>query len=124
MLLLPFDHQLLFMRSAQDLQNDPFGNLRPVDSRRIGKWDICIFPDGSRCETVSACADKMDELQVLGLFWCRVFEQGHKDRNVFQEIYVEVSRGGKNLKGNMLGFYHLEYEYHWVWICPRSLLDT
>lgn len=64
MFALQIEQLFLPVRMGQDLQRDPFCNLGSVDTAGVGEGDLFGFPDRGGGESVYACAEHVDEVEV------------------------------------------------------------
>lgn len=68
MLFLPLKQDLLLVRVREDLEHDPFGDLRAVNTGRVGDGDFGVFPDGSLKDMICAGAEEVEEFEVWDEF--------------------------------------------------------
>lgn len=69
MILLPLEQQPLSMRIAQDIPDDPLGDLRAMQTRGRGQRDGGVSVDGGLADVVYAGADEVDELELRRHLW-------------------------------------------------------
>lgn len=64
-LFLPLHKQFFLVRIAQDLHNNPFCDLWPMNARGVGNGNIGFIPYWGFGHLVCASTEKMDQFQIL-----------------------------------------------------------
>lgn len=52
------------MGVAEDLQEYPLCDLGTVDTRGVGEYDVCFFPDWCFGQMVCTSAEEVNQLQI------------------------------------------------------------